>query len=302
MGPTATGKTDLAIEIARALPVEIVSVDSALVYRGLDIGTGKPSPELLREIPHHLIDIRDPADSYSAGQFVADASSTIRDIHARGRLPMLVGGTMLYFRALTRGIAALPSADAAVRAEIDARAAREGWPRLHEELKGIDPQAAARILPNDGQRIQRALEVFRLAGRTLTELHATTAPPADDFNFSALAWNIGERQELYRRIASRFHAMVEQGFLEEVRRLRARGDLQRELPAIRAVGYRQLWKHLDGECGFEAAVDAAIVATRHLARRQLIWLRADPSVHWIEATEPNAAMHVRERVSSLLRC
>src|SRR5512138_3642775 len=182
MGPTATGKTDLAIELARALPVEIVSVDSALVYRGRDIGTGKPSRELLREIPHHLIDIRDPADSYSAGQFVADASSTIRDIHARGRVPLLVGGTMLYFRALTRGIAALPSADTALRAELDARAAREGWPRLHEELKAIDPQAAARILPNDGQRIQRALEVFRLAGRTLSELQATTEPPDADFN------------------------------------------------------------------------------------------------------------------------
>jgi tRNA dimethylallyltransferase len=301
MGATATGKTDLAITLARELPIEIVSVDSALVYRGLDIGTGKPSAELRAEVPHHLIDICDPRESYSAGRFVADAVRLIHEITERGKLPVLVGGTMLYYRALTRGIASLPSADTDIRGEIDARAAKEGWPMLHAELQRHDPVAAARILPNDGQRIQRALEVLRLTGRTLSELQADTRPPDPRLAFTSIAWNIADRTLLYDRIERRYRQMLADGFLTEVQRLRARGDLNSELPAIRAVGYRQMWAYLEDECNWEEAVTRSIVATRHLARRQLIWLRADKQLHWIEASSHTAVHDVRERVCPLIR-
>lgn len=299
MGPTGAGKTDLGVGLAQRLPVEIVSVDSALVYRGMDIGTGKPAPEILARHPHHLVDILDPAEAYSAGQFVRDALRAIHDIHARGRLPLLVGGTMLYFRALRRGLAELPEADAAVRAQIDAQAAQRGWPALHAELERIDPTAAARIQPNDGQRIQRALEVFRLSGRTLSELHAATAPPAPSLSFHAFAWAPSDRERLYESIAARFAAMMRAGFLEEVRRLHQRGDLHPRLPAVRSVGYRQLWAYLDGEVSLDTAIANAVIATRHLARRQLIWLRADAELKWIDALESHAGALMEREVVSL---
>lgn len=288
MGPTGAGKTDLAIDIAARWPVEIVSCDSALVYRGLDIGTGKPDPEVLMRVPHHLVDIRDPGDAYSAGQFARDAARLLEEIRARGRVPLVVGGTMLYFRALTRGMAELPEADAGLRATLDAEARALGWPVLHAQLAVVDAQAAARILPNDGQRIQRALEVYRLTGRPLSHWHAATVPPAPGTEFHRIILSPADREALYDRIERRFHAMLKAGFLDEVRRLHDRGDLHPELPALRSVGYRQLWEHLEGRVGYDEAVAAAILATRHLARRQLIWLRKEPQSHWIDSLDSGA--------------
>jgi tRNA dimethylallyltransferase len=299
VGPTGAGKTDLALRLAERYPVEIVSVDSAMIYRGMDIGTGKPSAEILRRHPHHLVDILDPSQAYSAGQFVRDARQAIDDIHARGKLPLLVGGTMLYFRALRRGIAQMPSADAGVRAQIDAEAAEHGWPALHARLATVDPQAAQRIQRHDAQRIQRALEVYRLTGRTLTDLHATTAAPAPDLQFTAFAWVPGDRDRLYAGIEKRFMQMMSDGFLEEVRRLYERGDLHADLPAIRSVGYRQLWEHLSGSDALNSAIQRAIFATRHLARRQLMWLRADDDLQWLDALEPAADAQM-ERLTAAL--
>jgi len=300
MGPTAAGKTELALRWAQEFPIEIVSVDSAMVYRGLDIGAGKPSAEELRQTPHHLVDIRDPADAYSAGQFVRDAWACIADIRARGKQPLLVGGTMLYFRALMLGLADMPPASPAVRAELDAQAAREGWPALHALLADVDPTAAARILPNDAQRIQRALEVHRLTGRTLTELHARQAP-APQSRFLPLAWAPADRATLYERIAARFAKMMELGLLDEVRRLFERKDLSPELPALRSVGYRQLLAHLAGECGLEQAIERGVIATRHLARRQLIWLRGAPNLTWFDSLDLAAEAHIKRLVSEVWR-
>lgn len=299
MGPTGAGKTDLAIALARRLPVEIVSVDSAMVYRGLDIGTGKPDAAMLAQFPHHLVDILDPAQAYSAGQFVRDARRVIDAIHARGRVPLLVGGTMLYFRALRRGLAELPEADPGVRAAIDAEAVQHGWPAMHAELAQIDARAAARIQPNDGQRIQRALEVFRISGKTLSEFHAATAAPDPQLNFIAYAWSPSDRERLYAAIANRFQAMLQAGLLQEVQRLHERDDLHSRLPAIRSVGYRQLWAFLDGEVSLEAAIANAILATRHLARRQLVWLRADCELKWIDALDSHASAQMQRDVASL---
>jgi tRNA dimethylallyltransferase len=299
MGPTGAGKTDLAIRLAQRLPVEIVSVDSAMVYRALDIGTGKPPPGLLREYPHHLVDILDPAQSYSAGQFVRDAYRAIDDIRARGKTPLFVGGTMLYFRALRRGLAELPEADAQVRSDIDADAARRGWPALHAELAALDPVSAARIQPRDAQRIQRALEVHRLTGSTLTELHAAAKPIRPDVSFVAYAWWPSDRARLYDAIERRLHQMMRDGFLDEVRRLHARGDLHAALPAIRSVGYRQLWEHLAGGEALESAVQRAIIATRHLARRQLIWLRSDDDLQCVDALESSASAHMERSIALL---
>lgn len=298
MGPTGAGKTDLALKLAEKYPLEIVSVDSALVYRGMDIGTGKPTRDQLERVPHHLIDILDPSQSYSAGQFVRDALEAIAKIYARGKLPLLVGGTMLYFRALRRGLADMPQADAAVRQEIDADAAREGWPALHARLAQIDPATAARIQPNDGQRIQRALEVQRLTGKTLSELHAQTRPVDPALNFSAFAWAPTDRERLYHAIERRFELMMQAGLLEEVRRLYQRGDLHADLPAIRSVGYRQLWEHLSGGESLNSSVRKAIYATRHLARRQLIWLRAESDVCWCDALDSTAADQIERVVAS----
>ena len=298
LGPTSAGKTDLALRLAERHDLEIVSVDSAMVYRGMDIGTGKPPPEVLRRHPHHLVDILDPLQAYSAGQFVRDARRAIEDIRARGKLPLLVGGTMLYFRALRRGLADMPAADPNVRAAIDAEAAQRGWPAMHAELAALDPAAAKRIQPNDAQRIQRALEVHRLTGKTLSELHA--AQPANpDLIFAAYAWVPLDRERLYTAIEQRFHAMMHAGLLTEVRKLYARGDLHGDLPAIRSVGYRQLWEHLSGRDTLDSAIQRAIFATRHLARRQLIWLRAEPDIQWLDALDSAAGAHMERAITQL---
>jgi tRNA dimethylallyltransferase len=281
-GPTGTGKSDWAIRLAEAAPVEIVSVDSALVYRGLDIGTAKPARELRLRLPHHLIDICDPAESYSAGRFVGDAMAAIAAIQARRRVPLLVGGTMLYLRALLQGLAPLPQASAQLRREIDEHAARSGWPAVHAELARLDPVAAARINPNDSQRIQRALEVCRATGRRLSELQRETVSPLAGMSLKAWALAPRSRPVLHRRLADRFHAMMDAGFLEEVRALHRRGDLTARHTSMRAVGYRQLWAHLDGQCDLAEAVERGIAATRQLAKRQLTWMRAETAPRWLD--------------------
>ena len=285
-GPTAAGKSEWAERLAASLPVEIVSVDSALVYRGLDIGTAKPDRALRARIPHHLIDIRDPIESYSAGEFAADCTRLIAEIRGRGRLPLLVGGTMLYLRALLDGIADLPRGSPALRREIEERAAREGWPRLHAELARLDAEAAARIHPNDPQRIERALEVCYLSGRPLTDLQR--AHRYRKVCVSSFAVVPADRARLHRRIADRWAAMMERGLLGEVERLYARADLTARHPALRAVGYRQLWAYLAGECKLDEACERALCATRHLAKRQLTWLRADRRVRWFDPEDRGA--------------
>jgi tRNA dimethylallyltransferase len=274
-GPTGAGKTDWAIRLAERAPVEIVSVDSALVYRGLDIGTAKPAREVRARIPHHLIDICDASESYSAGRFLTDALECILAIHARGRAPLLVGGTMLYLRSLLDGLAALPEACPELRRELDERAARAGWPALHAELARLDPEAAARIAPNDAQRIQRALEVCRTAGRPISELQRATASPLAPFSVRYWLLDPPDRAVLHQRLAQRLEAMMAGGFLDEVRGLRDRGDLTSRHSSMRAVGYRQLWAHLDGHYDLAEARRRALAATRQLAKRQLTWMRAE---------------------------
>jgi tRNA dimethylallyltransferase len=275
MGPTGMGKTELAVALTRALPCDIISVDSAMVYRGLDIGTAKPGPEVLAAAPHRLLDIRDPAEAYSAGQFRRDALAEITPIVAAGRIPLLVGGTMLYFRALERGFAQLPPAAPDVRAELERAAVRHGWPWLHAELARCDPHTARRIHPHDAQRIQRALEVVRLTGRGPTELYRAAPVECCPYTFVKIALVPAERRWLHTRIEARFDAMLARGFLEEVAALKARSDLHSAQPALRAVGYRQLWAHLAGECEFPEARRRAIAATRQLAKRQMTWLRRE---------------------------
>ncbi len=283
MGPTASGKTDLAIAVAEALDGELISVDSALVYRGLDIGSAKPN------YPHHLVDICDPSIPYSAAQFADDARVAIEDIRQRQRRPILVGGTMLYYRALLLGFAAMPEADPELRQTLEARALREGWPALHRELQAVDPVSAAAIHPNHSQRLLRALEVYRLTGTPISELHAkTTVPGTEDAVCVAIA--PADRAQLHRRIETRFNAMMEAGFVEEVAALRGREDLHGDLPALRAVGYRQLWSHLDGAYDREEAVRRGIAATRQLAKRQFTWLRKWPDLHWILTDEAGRAL------------
>lgn len=282
MGPTATGKTDLAVELAERLPCDIVSVDSAMVYRGMDIGTAKPPAAVLARAPHRLISMLDPAEPYSAARFRADALREIADIHGQGRIPLLVGGTMLYFRALRAGLSVLPSAMPALRARLTAEAEALGWDTLHRRLAGMDAQAAARIHPNDAQRIQRALEIIELTGATPSQHYAR---PADDPPWQLCTIGLAPRDRvvLNQRLADRFALMMAQGFLDEVRALHARADLQPELPALRAVGYRQLWQHLDGCFGMDEAVRRGIYASRHLAKRQLTWLRREPPDFWLES-------------------
>ncbi len=276
LGPTACGKSALAMQLAREIPLEIVSIDSAQVYRGLDIGTAKPSAAERAEVPHHLIDLRDPSEPYSAADFVRDAVRVIGEINARGKLPLVVGGTMLYAKALREGLSSLPSADPEVRARIEARAKEAGWPALHAELARLDPATAARLPPNDSQRIQRALEVVELTGLPLSQLQS--APQRErnraPLRFSTIALLPEDRAELHRRIEQRFDAMLAAGFLDEVRALMARGDLNPDLPALRSVGYRQAWRHLLGETTFTEFRAAGIAATRQLAKRQMTWLRA----------------------------
>jgi tRNA dimethylallyltransferase len=293
MGPTAAGKTDLALELARVLPCDLISVDSALIYRGMDIGTAKPERAVLDEFPHALIDIRDPAESYSAAEFRAEALAAMAESTARGRIPLLVGGTMLYYKALLEGLADMPSADPAIRAELEARALAEGWEVLHRELAAVDPESAARIHPNDPQRLTRALEVYLVSGLSMTEHRRRQAAGNPDAGTSGggqlpytvvqLAIAPAQRQILHDRIAQRFRAMLEQGFVEEVETLRSRSDLHAGLPSIRAVGYRQVWEYLDGELSRDEMVERGIIATRQLAKRQFTWLRGWDDLHWLDS-------------------
>ncbi|MDX1508784.1 MAG: tRNA (adenosine(37)-N6)-dimethylallyltransferase MiaA [Woeseiaceae bacterium] len=289
MGPTATGKTDIAIALCKRFPFEIISVDSALVYRGMDIGTAKPDPATLARTPHRLVDIRDPEDPYSAGDFVRDAHAAIAEITASGRIPLLAGGTMMYFRALTRGIAELPSAEPALRAKIDAEAAKAGWPALHAELQSVDPEAAARIEPNDRQRIQRALEVYRASGVTMSEWQraADENAAAGDTAFIRTALNIEPRKRLHERIDLRLKVMLNKGFVDEVKALRERPGLDRDAPSMRSVGYRQFWSYLEGESSLEEATYRTLVATRQLAKRQVTWLRSETGVTFFDPLEEN---------------
>ena len=293
-GPTAAGKSALALELWRQLEgrAEIVSVDSAQVYRGMDIGTAKPDAATRASVPHHLLDLLDPAESYSAARFAADARRLIGEIRARGNRPLLVGGTMLYFRALLQGLSELPPADAALRAQLEAEAARHGWEALHARLAAIDPPTAARLHPNDAQRIQRALEIHALSGEPPSRHYRRAAATAWGGAVQRIAVCPPGLQLRRERIAQRFHAMMEQGFLREVSDLRARGDLRPDLPSMRAVGYRQPWGHLDGEYGLDRAIELAVTATRQYSKRQLTWLRGESGWTWIDPAEPNAAAAV----------
>ena len=309
MGPTASGKTDLALQLADALPCEIISVDSALIYRGMDIGSAKPNAEILQKYPHHLIDILDPAQSYSAAQFRDDALQAMADITARGRIPLLVGGTMLYFKALTEGLAAMPSADPEVRARLEQQAASEGWAALHTELQRIDPVSAQRIHPNDPQRLLRALEVWHISGQTMTQLRAKQSLEKQQLlasNGAHLPYNVAtfaiapqQRSVLHERIAQRFQQMLEQGFIAEVEALRQRGDLHIDLPSIRAVGYRQAWAYLDGEYAYDERIERGIIATRQLAKRQFTWLRSWDDVEWLDSLSCNKMSQVLKRLERL---
>ena len=297
LGPTASGKTALALDWAERLGGEIVSVDSALVYRGLDIGAAKPSAEEQARAPHHMLDLREPWQPYSAAEFAADARRAVDAILARGRVPILAGGTGLYFRALVHGLAPMPEADPAVRAQLDAEAAARGWPALHAELTRVDPDAAARIHATDAQRIQRALEVQRISGRPISawQREAAGHRPAFPCRTLQLAIAPADRAELHARIALRFDAMLAQGFLDEVRTLRARPPLRAhpaplDLPALRAVGYRQAWEHLDGATDAVGFRDRAIFATRQLAKRQLTWLRGQPGLLWADPQRQRARL------------
>jgi len=285
MGPTATGKTDLAISLCKRFPCDVISVDSALVYRGMDIGTAKPDAETLARTPHRLIDIRDPEESYSAGEFIRDAYREMDDILAAGRIPLLVGGTMMYFRALTDGIAELPAADQQVREAIDVEAEQAGWPAMHEQLQQVDPAIAARIQPNDKQRIQRALEVYRSSGTPLSEWQRESAPQRDDFRYLKIGLNIEPRSLLHARIATRLAQMVETDFIDEMKALRQRPGLTADHPSMRSVGYRQFWQYLDGEYSRDEASDRALFATRQLAKRQITWLRSENEIFLVNPLE-----------------
>lgn len=290
MGPTASGKTDLAIQLRQQLPVEVISVDSALIYRGMDIGTAKPSKAELALAPHRLIDICDPAESYSAMNFRHDALREMQDITAQGKIPLLVGGTMLYYKALLEGLSPLPSADEKVRSEIEAKAALIGWGGLHQELSKIDPISAKRINPNDSQRINRALEVFYLTGKTLTEL---TAQKGEALPYDILQFAIApeQREVLHLRIEQRFHKMIELGFQQEVEKLYRRPDLNENLPSIRCVGYRQMWEYLRGDYDHDEMIFRGICATRQLAKRQITWLRGWTSpIQWLDSLHPAQAL------------
>lgn len=291
LGPTASGKSDLAMGLAAAHPFEIVSVDSALVYRGMDIGTAKPSRELRARYPHHLVDIRDPAQPYSAADFCADAIAAMADITSRGKVPLLVGGTMLYFKALRDGLAELPKASPEIRLGIVALAEAEGWPAVHKRLALVDPAAAARINPNDPQRLQRALEIHESSGQSMTALLQSAHRPCP-FRLLEVAVVPEDRARLHEAINRRFAAMIEAGFIDEVRQLRARGDLSPGLPAIKAVGYRQVWSHLAGELTYDEMLAKAKAATRQLAKRQLTWLRSWPGLSVINSPDQDSVLKI----------
>jgi len=300
LGPTASGKTAVSLELAARFPVEIVSVDSALVYRGMDIGTAKPDAATRAAVPHHLIDIVDPTEAYSAGRFRADALRVAGEIAERGRMPLFAGGTMLYERALMRGLAELPAADPSIRAELDDAARARGWPALHARLARVDPESAARLDPNDAQRIQRALEVQRIAGRPLSALIADEARAPPPFAALTIALEPADRAVLHRRIEARFRAMLAAGLVEEVESLRARFALRAVLPSMRAVGYRQAWETLEGIAPASTLEARGIAATRQLAKRQLTWLRAMREVERLDCLRPDLVAEVAGRVDRFL--
>jgi tRNA dimethylallyltransferase len=298
MGATATGKTDIAVRLSKRFAFDVISVDSALVYRGMDIGTAKPDRKTLERVPHRLIDIRDPEEPYSAGEFVRDARTEIQSISLAGRVPLLVGGTMMYFRALTEGIADLPAADSGVREQIDRDAALLGWPALHAQLAEVDPESAVRINPNDSQRIQRALEVYRMSGQPLSRLHREARDDfgGDGMRFIKLALDVPSRAILHERIEQRLDRMLGNGFLDEVRSLMQRPGLAPDMPAMRAVGYRQIWAHLAGELSLEEGRYRALVATRQLAKRQITWLRGETALGVFDPLEAGCV----DRISRFL--
>ena len=300
LGPTASGKTAVALHLARRFALEVVSVDSAQVYRGMDVGTAKPPAAVRAQVAHHLIDVVDPTEAYSAGRFREDALRLAGEIHARGRTPLFAGGTMLYFRALSEGLADLPRADASLRGELEAEAARRGWPALHAELAALDPATAARVEPTDAQRIQRALEVRRLTGRALSELQAERPAAALPFEALQVALEPSDRAVLHARIADRFDAMLSEGLVEEVRGLRARYRLDANLPSMRSVGYRQVWETLEGARPETTLAARGKAATRQLAKRQLTWLRAMPRVERFDCLRTDLAQAVEERVGRFL--
>ena len=307
VGPTASGKTALALSLAQQVPLEIISMDSALVYRGMDIGTAKPSREELQAVPHHLIDILDPSQSYSAADFAKDATRLIADIRARGKLPLLVGGTMLYLKALVEGLDDLPLASPAVRADIEAQAAIEGWPALHAELAKVDAVTAQRLPPNDAQRISRALEVWRVSGQPLSSFFGATRVAGPDI--AVVSLEPEQRSWLHQRIEQRFDNMLEHGLLNEVRALRARGDLHADMPSMRCVGYRQCWDMLETLQGAHPAAadlhrlrETGIAASRQLAKRQLTWLRSMPSRHVLACDQPDLNTSWQQLLRSLSVC
>lgn len=301
-GPTAAGKSASTLALAERWPLEIINVDSATIYRGMDIGTAKPSPAEQAQVPQHLLDIRDPAQSYSAAEFRADALRLIDAIRARGRIPLLAGGTMMYYKALRDGLDDLPQADPALRAELEARAARDGWPALHAELARLDPVTAARLAPNDSQRIQRALEICRLSGQPMSALlgRQRAAAGDDDHRYLTISLEPSARAALHARIEQRFDAMLASGLLEEVRGLHARADLHPGLPSVRCVGYRQMWAHLDGEISLEEAREQGIAATRQLAKRQITWLRAQPERVIVDCLAADAVARTIDAVATAL--
>lgn len=304
MGPTASGKTALALELARRLPLQLINVDSAQVYRGMDIGTGKPDPDTLREFPHKLMDIRDPAEPYSASDFRADACREISAALKAGRLPLLVGGTMLYFKVLRDGLATMPEADATIRAEIESLAASEGWSAVHDWLARVDPESAARIHPNDPQRLQRALEVYLVSGRTMTDFHRQGGAAGENndnnlpFNLMFFAIQPPDRAVLHDNIARRFRQMLDDGLVEEVQALHQREDLHEGLPSIKSVGYRQVWQYLDGQLDYDAMQERSIIATRQLAKRQLTWLRSWEDLTGLSSSQAQSIETILKSVDS----
>lgn len=292
-GPTAAGKSAATRALAQRWPVEIINVDSATIYRGMDIGTAKPGQDEREQIQHHLLDIRDPSQTYSAAAFRTDALELIRQIRNRGHIPVLCGGTMLYYKALREGLSHLPEADPSIRMQIDAEAVHLGWPGMHQHLATFDPETAQRLEPNDSQRIQRAIEIYRASGKTMSSwLAQPLREPAPDMNFVTLSLEPSDRLALHERIAQRYHSMIEQGLVNEVRTLYERGDLHTGLPSMRCVGYRQIWEHLDGQLTLDDAIEKAIAATRQLAKRQLTWLRAQPDRHSVDCLAADAATQV----------
>lgn len=300
MGPTASGKTDLALDLNNRLPCRIISVDSAMIYRQMDIGTAKPDPEILTKVPHSLVDILDPSERYSAANFRQDALREIDESIREGRIPLLVGGTMLYFRALQEGLSELPSADPKLRLALEQQAQELGWDRMHQKLAQVDRESAQRIHPNDPQRIQRALEVFELTGKPLTEHFRDSVQNELPCNFVKVVVSPDQREVLHERIAARFEQMLDLGFVDEVQRLKQRGDLDLSLPSMRAVGYRQIWEYLEGERGYDEALERAVIATRQLAKRQLTWLRAESDVEWFDSCRSDLYDAVWQYVSRAL--